>query len=1346
MALPKEDEAPLNPLAQALAPVKRHRQNVSVVEGVCALLAGATAYALVIGWTDWLTLLDWTPRAGLLLVLMAAVAYIVARHIVHPWTTPPSDEQAARWVDTAFESFRGHVLSAIQLHAMTDSEHQTPESRELIRIGVERVARDLAGERVESAVSKKLAVYLAAVAVLFVTVATAVVAVGPRHSAASLARVLLLRNVGYPTRTQIAAITPGDTTVKEGEPLWLDVIGAGEKPEAGEVVVTMAGREESRLALHRAGDALYRVQLPQVDADFQYEIRLGDARSKAFRVTVLSQPRLAVQVRVTDAEGVQLADASTSDGDASVMEGTHVHISAQSTKTLVQASFESKPRIPGVAVKVSGQRVILPRIVATESFTYHLHVEDEEGVTNHPPRKYRVRVTTDEPPEIALGAEGGRIEVLPDALAALTYSAKDDIGLDSIEMVYSIQRASREHLATDGGTVSVVDCQDQKAMTGEFLWDLDPFSLEPGDKIRVHMRVRDTRSLGANVAESGATTIHVVASDRLSERYQEELADTVRLHLTPIIDELRQLRVDTTTAASQPEVGGDDARELAKRQAALNERITDFDEQHWGRIGKWIENNRAEQHEPFSELADSRAQVRELQEKHLTPAFRALEVASEEGTHERTSNLGLAADLQQTAEQILQDVADDVLPFAALARCKSDMQEILTGQEALLNETRTCCHHQLSNGDSVSSETLQDLARRQGDVHREYLELDESLSQLADNPEMPSQVREALEKGRESAVCDSTAAASDYLERGRTMQAFESQYDAYRGMVRQNATLQSSDRDRETQANKLANRLEELLPPQRNTGDDQLPVASQDDVQTASDQDATTWALQKAAEQASAIEAEAARSLERGLRQSANAGEDLLAGEGETAKRRQQTAEAEIATAQRHLRERGHASKERPSADELFEQADYWKQTQREAEQLAREQGALAASDAKMGLKAESAQQEIAAQSAQLADQTTGQHPGSEAARSLREAARHAQQAAEDLQGGEDPASARQQQQQAAERMNHAAQAAASQSDDARTQAQQEKGRQLQNVEQQLETAMQGNQESTDRTQEVGSDPPQSTLDQIATAQDDQADRLEQIAESAPAGSEQTQKAADHSRNAAEELRKGNADAAQQQQQMAASDMQAAQQEVKQAQSETQNQMASGDQQSQDLQELQKQLESTQGEMQSMKQEMEQQMSSGTKSDSQQQAQQRMQQQQQLTQQIQQMAAGAKAGSQQLGRAAQAAEAAGQAMEQGDMQQAIQRQDEAIRFLDQARQQVAQTPASPNGRDLDPPDGAELPPPEPPEPPEIKVASGKLMVNQRYREAINNLKDKPPEGYEKRIKDYTSNFRFIDKP
>jgi len=879
---------------------------------------------------------------------LAVIVYQVMRRIVRSRETDFHDEAAARLVDRKWpDLFKGHVLSAVQLNDSIEAEQRSVESRELAKIGAARVVRDLAAKRLEGAIPTIWMMCLAVAALLLVAIATTTIVCCPSHSVVSLARTVCLLNVGYPTRTKITAVQPGNATVKEGQSLWLEVTAAGEIPETGAVRVTAADREPLDLTLLRAGDALFRVQLPRLDVDFGYQVELGDARPKAFRVTVLPQPRISVAVRVADerqeTEGTNEAAAG---GDATVMEGSHLYISAQSTKPLVQARFESEPRVPGVSAGVSGKQVLLPRIVATESYTYRLHVEDTEGVTNHPPRSYRVRVTPDLPPKIVLGAEGQTIEVLPEARAVLTYSATDDFGLDTIEMLFKLRRASQERSGNDGDTVPVANCQGERAVTGEFPWNLDKLSLEPGDTIQVHMRAYDTRSLGANVAESGSVTIHVVTREQLAQRYQEELARTVELHLTPIVDELRQLRTDTSTAASQSEVDARDARELADRQIAVNERTAEFDEQHWKRLAEWIQDNGAEEEEPFSQLVAARRQVHDLQEQQLGAAEKELETASDVDSEQPTAaNLQQAADLQQEAGQALDEMADRVLPFAALARCKGDLRNILTAHTKTMNETRTCCAEQMATGHAPVSKTLQDLSEQQKDVHGEYVELDETLAQLAERPEMPEQVREAFETGRESAVGDSVAAASDDLEHGRTFQAFESQYDAYRGMLRQNATLQSSNRDRHAQADELVEKLEQLRDRQEDLRRKASTDQAVDDEQIAAEQNAAEWELQQAAEEASAIDAEAAHSLERALRQSAEASENLLAGNEEAAKRCQQTAEDEIASAQKRLQEHGDTSQKRPTADELLEQADYWKQTQQEAERLAREQEAVVSSE-----------------------------------------------------------------------------------------------------------------------------------------------------------------------------------------------------------------------------------------------------------------------------------------------------------------------------------------------------------------------------------------------------------------
>ena len=128
-------------------------------------------------------------------------------------------------------------------------------------------------------------------------------------------------------------------------------------------------------------------------------------------------------------------------------------------------------------------------------------------------------------------------------------------------------------------------------------------------------------------------------------------------------------------------------------------------------------------------------------------------------------------------------------------------------------------------------------------------------------------------------------------------------------------------------------------------------------------------------------------------------------------------------------------------------------------------------------------------------------------------------------------------------------------------------------------------------------------------------------------------------------------------------------------------------------------------------------------------------------------ARGTRAGDQQLSEAHDRARLAQEAMDQGDMREAIQRQDEAIRALGRAQEELKRwggtlSPASDNLKFADvvaPPSGGELPGSVP----EIESTSPQQhgVSAREFQEVQASLKAEPPVGYEKRMKGYYRYFR-----
>lgn len=338
----------------------------------------------------------------------------------------------------------------------------------------------------------------------------------PTHTSAFMQR-LMLRDVAYPTRTQILSIFVNsqqpepNVQVVEGDELTFVIRASGSLPNSGRIrIASRTGDDSTSVALTRDqtitepndGSATFKARGPKVTADATLSIELGDARANDFRIEVIRRPIVELSVVVTPPEYARQSLVETVEEERYVeaLFGSTISFRLRCTngKKLQYARMElsSNAGDGAAAFQFDASRgsywvidgATPPLSSLTEQIDFSLVFEDEDDLSALQPIKGVICVRPDQAP-------GGSVRtnyhlVLPRAKPVIRYEASDDFGISAMSLEVSRNRNGDETAET---TVQLPLETGEVRVAGEVAIDLSQIELRDGDRISARLVVADGR-------------------------------------------------------------------------------------------------------------------------------------------------------------------------------------------------------------------------------------------------------------------------------------------------------------------------------------------------------------------------------------------------------------------------------------------------------------------------------------------------------------------------------------------------------------------------------------------------------------------------------------------------------------------------------------------------------------------------------------------------------------------------------------------------------------------------------------------------------------------------------------
>ena len=322
--------------------------------------------------------------------------------------------------------------------------------------------------------------------------------------------------------TQLVNV-PGNVVVGRGEPLALAAQVEGIPVERATLFVRSAANPKREIALvaHGQSPIEFSHRMRTVEEPFDYRFRAGDGQTDWYTVGVADRPEIEqLQLTVTPPAYTRQS-AKTFDK------------LPQRVSTLEESELELalRPKAPVKSIELQFGNDKSVQLAAdddgwfrwnttlAESFTLTPILTEQHGLTNLRPPKCQFTVYADRPPAVKVLTPDDKVAVRPDDTIQITFSASDDVGIESAELlVYDEAAGGDEPAPIASIPIPLGEQTGARSVQESVALDLNKFLVEDGMELSYEIRVREDR--GASQPQASAAT-EAPASDSTTSQPSE---------------------------------------------------------------------------------------------------------------------------------------------------------------------------------------------------------------------------------------------------------------------------------------------------------------------------------------------------------------------------------------------------------------------------------------------------------------------------------------------------------------------------------------------------------------------------------------------------------------------------------------------------------------------------------------------------------------------------------------------------------------------------------------------------------------------------------------------------------
>ncbi len=525
-----------HPLEKRIAALRNRLRRLLAVYGLGWLVTAGLAAALAMGLLDYLLhFQDRGIRVIASLSVWGVVLWAGYRFLLVPQTARLSNAELARRVQRRFPQLNDGLASAVEF---LDQPEDDPRAGSAALRGA--VIREVTAasepldflETLGGRPARRAALAASAIGLL------TLILVLPNATAARTAAVRLINplgNVAWPQRTHLELLQRIQR-VARGQAFEVEVVDRhADLPDVVRIHYrfTAAGGPagEETEAMHFAGGAMV-ARRENVVRPFAYRVEGGDDQTMPWIPVQVMEPPAIASLSVTLVPPAYTGwPTSKAEGHLRALVGTQVQISAASTKPLREAwlSLEDGRQLPA-RLAPDRKQLTIPAdarqpLLIDKSGAYWFKLIDIDGLAGGNDNRWEIRAVPDAPPTVLIEKPSGTLLVTPNARVPLRVSAKDDLALRRIDLLFS--RSDRpkqpdvvkqlfvgpERVQPQSKGLEQGEQGDRRVVSLD--WDLAPLGLTAGTQVTFYVAAGDYRP---QTGTSEPRRLSVVTPDELTER------------------------------------------------------------------------------------------------------------------------------------------------------------------------------------------------------------------------------------------------------------------------------------------------------------------------------------------------------------------------------------------------------------------------------------------------------------------------------------------------------------------------------------------------------------------------------------------------------------------------------------------------------------------------------------------------------------------------------------------------------------------------------------------------------------------------------------------------------------
>ncbi len=503
---------------------------------------------------------------------------------------------------------------------------------------------------------------------------------------------------------------------------------------------TQEGETWQSLLMNREPtDVPFTATIKNIDRSLYYYVSTKDIASERFQIAVSHEPIIqSFQLQLNYPAYTQLPTQSleSNTGNAEVLYGTEIIITGESNKPLTESNIifnESDP----VPLQIVSETGIKGSFIVQEADTYHIQIQDKDGLTNTDSLVYTLNVYKDNIPQVEIIDPGKDLDLDNDMLIKLKVEATDDYGLQTLQLVHRIQKENADDVIITLKQIPPTTSPPQTSQFISYTWDIDPIGLFPGEILSYYVQALDIDDVsGPNIGKSRTYILRFPTLDELykelateqeTEQYSlDELFDEqseATGMVEELLDKIRKFNEFSLTDKKLLQQVVETQKQIEKK---ANELITDMQQTTTD-----IEKNQLFEPETIQKYQELQELMKEaLSEEHQELLKKLSEALAQQQISEQEQAMTEANFNQELFQQQLE-------------RMKSLYQQMIMQQklEAAAKQAQALAEQQKELMDSIDTTTTQNT-----DDSTPSEAVESADTQQSTNPEQDQTAKNTLEK------------------------------------------------------------------------------------------------------------------------------------------------------------------------------------------------------------------------------------------------------------------------------------------------------------------------------------------------------------------------------------------------------------------------------------------------------------------------------------------------------------------------------------------------------------------------------------------------------------------------